>query len=1096
MKKNEHLINHIHSIFLGRILCSSTKKILNGITLTFFLLFLFVFNGVAGEVFPKSNKLPNPADAVQAVSQQPTVSGKVTDSSGKALPGVSVVVEGSTIGSITDVNGNYTIANVPKNAILHFSFVGMKSLEIPVVGQTLINAVLEDETYGIDEVVAVGFGTQKKANLTGAVGVANSERLENRTITSLGQGLQGVIPGLNITYNSGDPNEAADFNIRGYESLNGGSPLILVDGVPMDVEKINPNDIKSVSVLKDASSAAIYGARAAFGVILVETRKGKTGKTNIDFSTQMTMQKAIFPGYEPVREGGTARQIMNKANMVTTGRLLIPEPVVNAAMAYQEMDNPTVDDAWMYYEGFLYPLENTYMKDLAMNDFAPQQQYDFSISGASDKASYYVSLGLIDKDGFYKVGNENYKRYNALSKIEFQVNDWLSLEEKISFNSVLNDLPHNYGDQWYYQSIAKHFYSPSTFPDLTYYIEPGDHDKYAHLIGMHLDNRNPLPYLKKGGRDTQTTNDIWLSQGIAVTPLKGLRIKGDFSYRYFWSDEEGVSSQVDVLRGFNGFQMTDDIIYKGQSANDWIENSFTKNTYYVLNSYAEYAMEDLGDHYIKALVGFNEEYGKTHSITTRSTQLLTPTIHSLTATTGTKTNSDSKNEIMLRGLFYRLNYSYKDRYLFEANGRYDGTSRFPQKSRFGFFPSFSLGWRLSEESFMDGTNGWLDNLKIRASYGQLGNQNVGSYYPYISTMASGTSTFLLDGGGLLTNYIAPGGLISNSLTWETVDSKNIGIDFTLLERRLDVGFDYFIRDTKNMLMKKDYPGTLGAAAPSENAADLRNTGWELAVTWYDKVGDDLSYRLNLSLSDYQTEITKYDNPTGAINSYYVGKKIGEIWGYKTVGLFQTTEELAQAANQSSLGSNWKLGDVHYADLEPDGVITTGSNTLDDTGDRIRIGNSTPRYAFGLNPNIKYKNFSFDVFFQGLLKKDWYPSTGNFVRFWPFKSMSLEQWWIDDSWTPEHTDAYFPGMQWAYSDGKNTAAQTRYLQNAAYIRLKNVTLSYRIPVKFVTNAMVYLNGANLWEATGMYKTLDPEYSTDLIPRYMFQRSFTLGLKVTL
>jgi len=363
-------------------------------------------------------------------------------------------------------------------------------------------------------------------------------------------------------------------------------------------------------------------------------------------------------------------------------------------------------------------------------------------------------------------------------------------------------------------------------------------------------------------------------------------------------------------------------------------------------------------------------------------------------------------------------------------------------------------------------------------------------------MSSGTSTFLLDGGGLLTNYIAPGGLISNSLTWETVDSKNIGIDFTVLKKRLDVGFDYFIRDTKNMLMQKDYPGTLGATAPSENAADLRNTGWELAVTWHDKIGEDLSYHVNLSLSDYQTEITKYDNPTGAIGSYYVGKKIGEIWGYETVGLFQTEEELTKAADQSRLGSNWKLGDVHYADLQPDGVITTGSNTLEDTGDRKRIGNSTPRYAFGLNPSIKYKNFSLDVFFQGLLKKDWYPSTGNFVRFFPFKSMSMEQWWIDDSWTPEHTDAYFPGMQWTYSDGKNCVAQTRYLQNGAYIRLKNVTLSYRIPVKFVTNALVYLNGANLWEATGMYKTLDPEYSTDLIPRYMFQRSFTLGLKVTL
>jgi TonB-linked SusC/RagA family outer membrane protein len=585
---------------------------------------------------------------------------------------------------------------------------------------------------------------------------------------------------------------------------------------------------------------------------------------------------------------------------------------------------------------------------------------------------------------------------------------------------------------------------------------------------------------------------------VTITPLKGLRLKGDFSYRYYWNEEENVHSHVEVVNGsINAFQLDlNNIIWFGQSANDWIEASFNKNIYYVFNTYAEYSRDDLGPHQFKALVGFNEEYGKNHGVTTRSTQLINPNIHSLEATTGAKTNADSKNEIKLRGMFYRLNYSYNERYLFEANGRYDGTSRFPSKSRFGFFPSFSLGWRISEEPFMAGTKSWLDNLKLRGSYGQLGNQSVGSYYPYISTMASGLSAYLLDGGGALTNYIAPGGLISSTLTWETVVSKNAGIDFTLFNRKLDVSFDYFIRDTKDMLMAKNYPDVLGASAPSENAADLRNTGWELAVTSYNKFGQDWSVLLNLSLSDYQTEITKYDNPTGAIGSYYVGKKVGEIWGYKTVGLFQTEEELASAANQSRLGSSWRLGDVHYADLDGDNEITTGSNTLDDTGDRIRIGNSTPRYSFGLNPKIQYKNFALDIFAQGLLKRDWYPSRSNFLRFWPFKAMSMERWWYEDAWSPENPDAYFPAVQYAYSDNKNTHEQTRYLQNAAYIRLKNVTLSYNIPIKFVSSAQVYLNGTNLWEASGMYKTLDPEYSTDLTPKYMFHRSFTLGLKVTL
>ena len=511
---------------------------------------------------PEIKESPSILKSETNAEQKKLLSGTVKDSKGLPLPGVSIVVKGTTIGDVTDSDGKFRIS-VPLDAkTLTFSFVGMKTQEIIIGNNPTINVTLDEEAASIDEVVAVGYGTQKKANLTGAVGVASSERLENRTITSIGQGLQGVIPGLNIAYKSGDPNEKANFNIRGIESINGGGPLILVDGVPMDVEKVNPNDIKSVSVLKDASSAAIYGARAAFGVILVETKKGQVGKININFSAQLTAQKAIFPGYEPIgnKESGTARQIYDAAYRLTRGVPLLPPAVIDAALAYQKMDNPTADDAWLYDKGILYPLGNTYMKDLAMRDYSPQKQYDFSITGASEKASYYVSLGVVDKQGFLRYGNEDYKRYNALSKVEFQVNKWLTMEEKISFTSVVNDNPHNYNDQWYYQSISKHFYTPYIFPDLTYYVEPGDHDKWAPYIGMYIDNRNPIPYLKKGGRDTQTDNEIWLTQSITITPLKGLKINGDFSYQYFWSDNEKVQSRVDVLRGFDGFEMTNDIV--------------------------------------------------------------------------------------------------------------------------------------------------------------------------------------------------------------------------------------------------------------------------------------------------------------------------------------------------------------------------------------------------------------------------------------------------------------------------------------------------------------------------------------------------------
>lgn len=1047
-----------------------------------------------GNTARDSKRLDSMAVIAEAQQQKKiNITGTVLDVAGVPVVGASIIEAGTTNGTITDTEGGFSL-DVGEGASIRISCIGYAEQTVPTAGKTRFSLVLEEDAKALDEVVVVGYGTQKKVNLTGAVGVADSERLENRTITSLGQGLQGVIPGLNISYSSGDPDEAADYNIRGFESINGGAPLILVDGVPMDIEKVNPNDVKSVSVLKDASSAAIYGARAAFGVILVETKRGEAGKPKMKFSAQWTLQKAIFPGYEPVTAGGTARKIFSDAYKLTTGKQLLPQEVIDAALAYQEMENPTPDDAWLCHGNVLYPLDNTYMKDLAMRDFAPQRQYDFNVSGASERASYYVSLGIIDKEGFFRYGNEKYNRYNALSNIRFKINDWISLEEKISFTSVENNLPHNYNNQWYYQSIAKHFYSPHTFPDLTYYVEPGDHDKYAHLIGMHLDNRNPLPYLKKGGRDVSTQNDIWLTQGVTISPFKGFSVKGDFSYRYSWANVEKVQSRVDVLRGFNGFEIRDNMVYQGESAKDYIENFSRKNTYYLFNAYAEYSRQNIDDHDIKIVAGFNQEYGNYYSVTARSTQLMSPDIHSLTATRGIRTNTDTKNELMLRGLFYRINYAFKDRYLFELNGRYDGTSRFPAKSRFGFFPSFSLGWRLSEEPFMKGKMKWLSQLKVRASYGELGNQSVGSYYPYFPVMQPKSTKFLFDGSGNLPDCLTPEKLVSSTLTWETVVSKNVGMDLNIRNGLLDVSFDYFIRDTKNMLMKKNYPETLGAAAPDENAADLRNRGWELALSSSRRIGDWF-YRVSLSLSDYQTVITKYDNPSGSIDTYYVGKKIGEIWGYQTIGLFQTEEELADRADQSRLGSNWRLGDVHYADLDGDGVISTGSKTLDDTGDLIRIGNSTPRYAFGLNTSVKYKRLSLDLFFQGILKKDWYPSRNNFLRFWPFKSMSMEQWWIDDSWTPEHTDAYFPLMQYAYSDNKNTFEQTRYLQNAAYIRLKNITLTYDLPFRFIANAQIYLNGTNLWEATGMYKTLDPEYSADLQPKYMFHRSFTIGLKVT-
>jgi len=538
----------------------------------------------------------------------------------------------------------------------------------------------------------------------------------------------------------------------------------------------------------------------------------------------------------------------------------------------------------------------------------------------------------------------------------------------------------------------------------------------------------------------------------------------------------------------------------GFSGNDWINNQSNYDQYFVFNTYADYTLDKFTGHYLKTMVGFNQEWGTNQFIRAQAYTLITPEITDLNATTGNQETRGGKSHVALRGMFYRLNYIFKDRYLLEANGRYDGTSRFPKDDRFGFFPSFSVGWRISNENFMERTNSWLDNLKIRASYGTLGNQLLGSnYYPYIPTMGSSTSPYMMSAGSR-TPYVSAAGLVSPNLTWESVTTTNLGLDFTMLNNRLDVSFDIYTRDTKDMLMGVTYPAILGTSAPDANAADLQTNGWEVAATWRNRINTNWNYGITLALADNKSEITKYDNPTNALNEYYVGMVIGERWGYETVGIFQTEEEVAAAPDQSHLGANWRPGDIHYADLNGDGVINTGTNTLDDPGDRKIIAYEQPRYTFGINGNAGYKAFSLTLFFQGVLKYDYWPPNSNWVAFYPFNAGHVENYYITDTWTPENPDAYFPAAHISTDTKQNVQAQTRYVQDASYIRLKNLTFGYNLPPDIaakvgLVNAQIYFSGMNLWEYTKMRKPLDPEVRPTLTQEYYKQRIYSLGFKIT-
>lgn len=1028
---------------------------------------------------------------IQMVQQQnSSLNGVVKDETGEPLIGVSVLVEGTEQGVITDIDGRFILNGIAKNSKIRFSYIGYVDQIVTFGGQKNLQIVLKEDNQLLEEVVVVGYGTQKKANLSGSVATVGGDVLESKPIVSVGQGLQGVIPNLNIEIQSGDPTQAPSYNVRGNTSINGGEPLILVDGVPMNIDDLNPNDIKSVTVLKDAGAAAIYGARAAFGVILVETKTASEGKVRVKFNAELSLKQPIF-NMNPLTDPYQYVKLINNAYERDQQTPKYDQAYVDAVKAYR--DDPVNNPEWAVINGaFQYYGYNDY-RNKVLADFTPMQKYDLSLSGSGEKNKYYISLGFMDTKGVYKNKdkNEDFKRFNIIMKNDLQIKDWIAVDSKIVFNSSRSDKVHSYsgsgGDEW------STFFRTEPVRPLEVPRIPG----YEHLEGMYFEGLNMLPYIENGGRDISKEATMWLSQGITLTPLKGLKLRADFSYKLesTRNDIDAKKVQQVTKADFGG---GDEYYTYGDSANDFVSVLTGYNQYYVFNAYGEYNFQ-IKKHDVKAMIGYNQEWAKNSASTATAYGHASQAVGDLDATVGLQTIAGGQNELALMGYFYRLNYSYDDRYLFEFNGRYDGTSRFPSHSRFGFFPSFSVAWRISNEKFMEGTRYFLDNLKLRASYGVLGNQSVASYYPYIPSMQVSMSTWQFDNSGYTPMVAAPG-LVSPTLTWETVSTTNLGVDFTVLNQRLDVSFDIYERCTKDMLMKVTYPNILGTAAPQENGADLATRGWELAVKWRDTIGKDFKYDVTLSLSDYQAEITKYYNPTGNINDYYVGKKLGTIWGFETMGIFQSEEEIASAPSQEQLNSRWIPGDIRFADLDGNEKITRGNQTLDDHGDLKVIGNTTPRYSYGLNLGINYKNLSLSMFFQGVMKRDYMPDPSkSYTMFYPYMREHIESYWIDECWSEDNRNAYFPGP--LFNNSKNYELQSRFLQNAAYLRLKNLVIGYDLPKNILKKVgiealKVTLAGTNLLTFSKIHKPLDPEYVYSPKMQYPLLKTYSIGLSLTL
>lgn len=1011
------------------------------------------------------------------ITQQQTVTGTVVDATGPII-GASIVVKGTSVGTITDVDGNFSIS-VSKGATLVVSYIGYINQEVVVTGKPL-NIKLVEDSKQLDEVVVVGFATVKKQNLTGAVSAVDSKVLEDRPLVNLGQGLQGAISNLNIT-TSGRPGEGSTYNIRGTTSLSGGGPLILVDGVQMDPNLINPQDVQSVSVLKDAASASIYGSRAAYGVVLITTKGGrKSQPTRISVDASLSFNgPTTRPKYMNSLEYAN---YMNDASTTTNGRPYFGElqmkhieayyrDPVNNLPVYEDATNPESAGGTKYiYCG------NTDWMDAMYKKNYPVQNYNVNISGGSEKVTYYTSGGYMDQGSLIKFGDEGFRKFNVMNNISYDLTKWMNIGIKTTFNRTELD------GLMQASALGNVFLGSDTRPIMPVRHPDGNFSGQGNFT-------NFPALLDQGGTRETAKNDFWNTVTVKLTPIKGMSLNMDYTFNYY-NEVNKFHTKEYMQYGVGGKPLE---VFPWTKPNG-VSESQSGDTYNALNLFADYEIT-LGKHYLKGLVGFNQEEKHVKSFYAQRQGLIVNELPSLNYATGEKYVGDGDNSWATRGGFFRLNYNFDERYLLEVNGRYDLSSRFPKDDRAVFNPSVSAAWRISNESFFKGARGLVDELKIRASYGSLGNQSVEAFQPYLSNMGTGTTGWLF--AGQQQQYVSPGALVSQSLTWETVTQFDFGFDFAMLNNRLKGTFDYYQRTTSDILMTgRPLPAIIGTGEPLQNAAEVRTKGWEAELSWNDRLSNGLVYTVGFNMSDYQGEVTKFDNPNNDLGKYYVGQKIGEIWGYVTNGLFRTAEELNRGIDQSKVTGLQPIeGDLKFEDLNGDKVVDWGNNTVDNPGDRKIIGNNTPRYQFGIKASAEWKGFDLNMFFQGVGKRDInMPGTfflAHYSSEWRTPSKINADYWREDN-----RDAFFPRAR--FNNAGVGESQTYFMQDASYIRLKSLVIGYTVPKSVldkigIEKLRVYVSGENLFTINHTPDGFDPEVLDAL--KYPLQKCFAFGLNLT-
>lgn len=1049
-------------------------------------------------------------------AQSQTISGSVSDAvTSEPLAGVSIVVVGSetesgvVIGTQTDAMGRFNL-DVPAGfTALKFSYIGYISKEQTIQGQTM-NVVLEPDVLLLEEAVVVGFGTQKRANLSGAVDEVDMEALELRSISNVTQGLQGLIPNLNIDYTAGAPGTEPIINIRGYTSINGGSPLILIDGIPAEARDLNlldAQDVSSISVLKDASSAAIYGARAAFGVLLIETKRGGGEQMNVNYTHRTSWDTpTVIP--EKVTDPYVYMRWQENSSDAT------PWDYINYsddmyAWARDRSDNPSSTDAvrvnpsntsqWQY-------MGNRDWSEYFLSDYGMSSNNTLSLSGSTANTNYYLSGSMDNQDGALQIDDDNFERLGIRSNVEYRLNQFFNVTNLTQMTQSSRNAPSYLSGE---SSSMQSFYllAPTSWhknPDGT----------WANSAAGQL-----AAQLTEGGDFVDEYNKFQTTFTLRSDIIPSLlSLNADYTFRSEKRNYDWDYKKYRIGYGPNDVrELGNTAVYRYRMDYD----------YQVLNLYAS-LNKQFQNHQFSGIIGYNQESYDFYRVNTSITDVISSSLPSISLALGSTNTSDSYTGWAVQGVFGRLNYIFKDKYIVEFNGRYDGSSRFPENDRFGFFPSASLGWRLDQESFFNVDA--INVFKLRASYGTLGNQSV-SDFGYIPSMSTYNNGYLVDNNRPLS--ISAPGMVSSNYTWEEVTSQNIGLDIELLESKLQFNLDLYTRDTEGMLtLGKELPSVLGTSEPNENAADLRTKGWEVAVNYRDNVNflnDRLSFGARLTLADAQSEITSFDNPNQNLNQYYVGAQIGEIWGLTVDGFFESEEEITNSPDQSSMVP-WgaiptTVGSIKFADINGDGVITKGT-TVTDPGDMKVIGNSEARYRFGINLDFNYKGFDVQTFFQGIGKRDYYPFhyvfwgfhqqpyNGGFTHLLDYyraaddspEAMSQHsQKYIDMGLANANTDSRYPVLQAWNMDvntyGAGSTPNDKYLLDASYLRWKNLTIGYRLPGEIIqslglSQVRVYLSGENLMEWSEISDIVDPEAVTNNGRGYVypFQRRYSLGINV--